>query len=224
MTPFRKIMMLMALGCIGLPSDRLFAQKPDGSGKGTNATRAQQPYVQESHNEIDAEGTLHFKSPLLISNGGSVPMAAFTFINSDFVTLKTMIDEKGNPIAFETTHDGNHFRYKLTLDPPLPPGASYTYNMEGSMKGLVRPVRKLTNVYQYYMRHSPNTGVPTLRIETYLLPQGAQLIATVPESMEVKEENGRIKVFHTETIPAGGNLITYFQYMLPVSQTGKKVD
>jgi len=222
MTTFRKIMMLFALGCIGLPSDRLYAQRPDGAGKATNTTSAQQPYVQESHNEIDADGTLHFKSPILIANMGSAPMGVFTFINSDFVTLATMTDHRGNPIAFETTHEGNIFRYKVTLDPLLPPGTSCTYNMEGSMKGLVRPVRKLANVYQYYMRHSPNTGVPTLRIETYLLPQGAKLIVTVPESMEVKEESGRIKVLHTETIPAGGNLITYFQYILPESQTGKK--
>lgn len=188
----------------------------------TTLGKQQQPHIQESHNEIDAKGIIHFKSPLQIPNTGSAPMATFTFINSDFVTLTRITDERGKPVGFEASHEGNIFRYKVTLDQPVPPGASDTHYTEGSMTGLVQPVRKLSKVYQYYMRHSPNTGVPTIRVETYLLPKGAQLIVTVPESMEVRDESGRIKLVHQETIPASGSLITYFQYTLPSGPTSKE--
>jgi tetratricopeptide (TPR) repeat protein len=96
--------------------------------------------------------------------------------------------------------------------------------MEGYMKGLVKPVSGLDNVYKYYMRHSPDSGVPTKRIETYLLPKGAELISTTPESIKVSEENGRIKLSVDEIIPAGGSLITSFQYKLTNDQAKSALD
>jgi hypothetical protein len=89
------------------------------------------------------------------------------------------------------------------------------YTSEGTMKGLIKPVAGSEGVFQYYMRHSPAAGEPTQRIETYLLPAGAELISTTPEDMERRTKDGRIELHVEKMIPIGGSITTSFRYRMP---------
>jgi hypothetical protein len=94
------------------------------------------------------------------------------------------------------------------------PGETFVYYTEGTITGLVKPVANEKDVYRYYMTHSPATGVPTLRIEEYLLPEGAELLSTLSDDMVQSEKDGRIVLRVEKVIPAGGNLTTSFKYKL----------
>jgi len=177
-------------------------------------------FVQEMHNEIDSNGLIHFKMPNKIKNDGSEPITTNGFINSDFVSLTKMYDANGNAISFETTHEGNIYRYKITFNKPIMQGEEFTYYSEGTISGLVNILPGTKDTWQYFMNHSPNSGVPTLRIETYLLPKGSELISTTPPDMAVTEKDGRIQLKVEKTIPAGGSLTTSFQYRI----TGAKAN
>jgi tetratricopeptide (TPR) repeat protein len=171
------------------------------------------PYTQEMHNEIDANGLIHFKIPSKYTNDGTEPMTSTGFINSDFVNVTGMYYKNGQPMKFTTTHEGNHFQYNITFDKPLLPGETIEGTTEGTMKGLIKFVAGMPDTYQYYMKHSPNTDVPTLRIETYLLPKGAEVISTSADMKRI-EKDGRVELSVEKVIPAGGSLMTTFQYKL----------
>jgi hypothetical protein len=79
---------------------------------------------------------------------------------------------------------------------------------------LVKAVTDQKDTYRYYMTHSPNTGKPTLRIESYLLPQGAEVLSTFPAEMQRGEKDGRIELRVEKVIPANGSLTTSFTYRL----------
>jgi hypothetical protein len=68
------------------------------------------------------------------------------------------------------------------------------------------------------MVHNPAAGQPVRRIETYLLPEGAELVSTKPESIKISKESGRIKISHEEIVPAGGNILTEFVYRLATGE------
>ena len=170
--------------------------------------------------DIDPNGTIYFKSPVEGKNTTSEPMERFSFINSDFVHVTKMFRD-GKEIPFEEVHEGDHFFYNVKLDPPVMPGESGSGYMEGYITGLINPVPGLKDVYKYYSRHSPGGDVPTKRIETYLLPKGAKLISKTPESIQETEENGRTKLKIEEVIPAGGSIITSFEYKLGGKEAGE---
>jgi hypothetical protein len=65
------------------------------------------------------------------------------------------------------------------------------------------------------MKHHPAAGRPTQRVETYLLPAGAELISTTPEDMERREKDGRIELHVEKLIPPGDNITTSFRYRMP---------
>ena len=171
-------------------------------------------FTQEMYNDIQSDGTIRFKSPQQVINNGSEPITEQRFINSDFVQLTAMTDEQGNPIDFTSKHQGNHYRYHVTFDPPIMPGETRVYISEGTISGLITPVAGKENTYRYYMNHSPSTGVPTLRIETYLLPEGAEVVSAVSDNMTQSVTDGRIELRVEEVIPANGSLLTSFQYTL----------
>jgi hypothetical protein len=170
--------------------------------------------TQEMHNTIDPNGLIHFKSPNRISNNNSEPITTTGFINSDFVMLTKMYEENGTAIPFETTHEGNHFRYHITFNKPIMPGESTVYYTEGTISGLIKPVAGSKDVFRYYMVHSPSAGQPVLRIETYLLPENAVFVSTTTPDIQKTEENGRIKLRVEKVVPANGHITTEFQYKL----------
>ena len=170
--------------------------------------------TQEGYDDIQADGTIRFRSPKRIVNNGTEPITEQRFVNSDFVNLTAMTDEQGKPIDFTATHDGNIYRYHVRFNPPILPGETFVYIMEGTTSGLIKPIADQADTYRYYMTHSPGTGKPTLRIEQYLLPQGAELLSTFPEDMQRGEKDGRIELRVEKVVPANGSLTTSFTYRL----------
>jgi hypothetical protein len=170
--------------------------------------------TQEMHNDIQPDGTIKFRNPQQVVNKGTEPITERRFINSDFVQLTAMTDEQGNPVEFTAKHEGDVYRYHIIFDPPVRPGETFVYTSEGTITGLVRPVGNKKDTYRYYMTHSPGSGVPTLRIEEYLLPEGAELLSTLSKEITQSAKDGRIVLRIEKVIPAGGSLTTSFKYRL----------
>lgn len=169
--------------------------------------------TQEMYNDIQPDGTIIFRNPEQIVNDGTEPITERRFINSDFVQLTAMIDEQANPVEFTATHEGDIYRYHVIFDPPVMPGETLNYHSEGTITGLVNPANE-KDTYRYHMTHSPATGQPMLRIEEYVLPEGAELLSTLSEDMVQSEKDGRIVLHVEKVIPAGGSLTTSFKYRL----------
>lgn len=170
--------------------------------------------TQEMFNDIQPDGTIQFRNPQQQVNNGTGPITETRFINSDFVQLTAMTDEQGNPVEFSAKHEGNIYRYHVKFDPPVMPGETFVYYTEGMISGLIKPAAGKDNTYRYHMTHSPATGVPTLRIEEYLLPEGAELLSTLSDEMTQSEKDGRVLLRVEEDIPAGRSLTTSFKYRL----------
>lgn len=170
--------------------------------------------TQEMHNDIQSDGTIRFRNPEQIVNNGNKPITERRFINSDFVQLTAMTDENDNPVEFTSKHENSIYHYHVIFDPPVKPGETFNYYSEGTITGLVKPVANQEDTYRYYMTHSPASGVPTLRIEEYVLPEGAELISTMSDDMVRSEKNGRIVLRVKKVILAGGKLTTSFKYKL----------
>ena len=170
--------------------------------------------TQEGYDDIQPDGIIKFRSPNRIVNTGTEPITEERFINSDFVNLTAITDEQGNPVDFTATHDGSIYRYHVRFNPPIMPGKTFVYYSEGTISGLIKPVGDQKDTYRYYMTHSPGTGRPTLRIEQFLLPKGAELLSTFPEDMQRGEKDGRIELWVEKVIPANGSLTTSFTYRL----------
>jgi hypothetical protein len=180
--------------------------------------------TQEMHNIIDANGLIHFKSPNRISNNNSEPITTTGFINSDFVSLTKMYEEDGTAIPFETTHEGNIYRYRITFNKPIMPGESMVYYTEGTIRGLIRPVPGSKDVFRYFMVHSPRAGQPVLRIETFLLPEDTVFISTSTPDIQKTEKDGRIELHVEKVVPANGSIATEFQYKLSASSEPLKLE
>jgi hypothetical protein len=170
--------------------------------------------TQEGYGDIQPDGTIKFRSPSRIVNSGTEPITEQRFINSDFVNLTRMTDEDGNPVDFTATHEGSIYRYHVRFNPPIMPGEEFVYYMEGTTSGLIKPIADQADTYRYYMTHSPNAGQPVLRIEHYLLPEGAELLSTFPEDLQRGEKDGRIELRVEKVIPAHGSMTTSFTYKL----------
>lgn len=176
-------------------------------------------YTQEAHYDIEPNGLMNFWMPMKIKNNGQKSIETTQFINSDFVNLTTIVDSNNRPVKFTATHTNDHYQYVVTFNPPVQPGEEFVYTCSGTINGLIYPVAEMNDTYQYYMKHHPSSGQPTLRIETYLLPQGAEIISTVPPTMKRTEKEGRIELRIEEVIPPDGSITTSFEYRL----TGKKI-
>ena len=182
--------------------------------KKINSAKPDKPYTQEFYAEITPDGVLNFKGTFTQKNSGSTALTTISFANSDFVKVTSMQDEKGKSLKFTTTRTGSIYRYDVTLNEPVAPGETFSYTDIGTMTGQVKPVAGEKDTYSFQMVHSPGVREPTLRIETYLLPEGAELITTNPDDMNRVKMNGRIELRHKELIPIGGNIVTQFQYKL----------
>lgn len=170
--------------------------------------------IQEGYDDIQPDGTIRFRSPSRVVNSGTEPIFERRFINSDFVNLTSMTDEHGNPVDFTATHEDSIYRYRVRFNPPIMPGETFVYYSEGTKSGLIKPVGGQKDTYRYYMTHSPNAGQPVLRIEHYLLPEGAELLSTFPEDIERRQKDGRTELRVEKVIPANGSLTTSFTYKL----------
>ncbi len=182
--------------------------------KEINSAPPDKTYTQEFSAEITPDNILKFKGTIIQKNSGDSDMTTHSFVNSDNVNITEMQDEKGQPLKFITTHNGNMFRYYVTLNEPVMAGDTFTYSTEGTMAGMIKSVIGNKDTYMFRMSHSPAIDRLTMRIETYLLPKGAELISMNPEDMKRTEKDGQIELRHEELIPIGGNIVTQFQYKL----------
>jgi len=180
------------------------------------------PYTQQLYAEITKDGVLNFKTSVTLKNDSDTAITTTSFINSDFVNVTAMYDDQNRPIEFTSKHQGNIYRYNVTFNEPVLPGETIVYSHEGTMKGLVKQVPNSKDTFWYHMVHSPAAGQPTLRIETFLLPKGAELISTTPSDMKQDIKNGRIELHQEKLIPVGGNIVTQFQYKLSDGKPSKK--
>jgi bla regulator protein BlaR1 len=185
--------------------------------------RAETPYTQEVFNDIQPDGTILFRNTTGQINRSGKKVTTDGFINSDFVHVTNMSDAKGRPLKFTSMHEEDIYRYEVTFNEPVLPGELIEYTSEGTMKGLVKPAPDTQNTFKYFMRHWPAAGQPTLRIETYLLPAGAELISTTPEDMQRRTKDGRIELHVEKMIPTGGSITTAFQYRLTGVEGASKV-
>jgi hypothetical protein len=142
-------------------------------------------------------------------------LATYRFVNSDFVKLDKMADPTGKPVSFVAEHKGNHFHYRVTLDPPVPPGGSAVLNCEGTETTLIKPAGE-PDTFVYHMKHWPAVDVETRRVEVHRLTPGAELLSKSPPDMIESRQDGRIELRIERLIPAGGNLEVSYRYRLKV--------
>jgi len=216
-----------ASGVAAKPYVLVFATK-DKNGKPTpipqrmldkaervNSLLVEPSYVQQTYNDIQPDGTIKSTITIREKNRSADTIKTKNFINSDFVKVTAMHDGKGRPIEFTSTHSGNIYRYNATFNEPILPGQTIVYSHEATMTGLINPVPGKEQQFRYFMVHSPGADVPTQRIETYLLPAGAELVSTNPTTMQRSDKDGRIQLHIEKLIEPGGNIVTGFQYRLP---------
>ena len=178
---------------------------------------AQSPEVlntQEIHYDIEPNGLMSFYMPNHIYNNGTKPITNTQFINSDFVHMTKMVDDKGRDVNFTANHTGGIYQYNVTFNEPIMPGTHMTYTTYGTMTGLIKSVSGKEDTYRFFMNHHPGTNKSTMRIETYLIPAGAEVVSTNPPDIKRTEKGGRIELHVEKVIPPGGNIITEFQYKL----------
>jgi hypothetical protein len=66
------------------------------------------------------------------------------------------------------------------------------------------------------MRHWPSAGVGTLRVETYCLPAGAQVVETTPANLPVRLlPDGRLELRTAKIIPPNGSITVRIRYRQP---------
>jgi len=171
--------------------------------------------TQDASAEILADGTIRAKATITQRNADSEPLNSLGFVNSDFVHVQKMYDAHGRPLKFAVTHSDHIFRYQVPLLEAVPPGQEYSFTLEDTESGLVKPVAGRPGVYRYHMRHWPAVGeFRTRRIERFLLPPGAQLVEKSPADLNVRKTGGQIELFIDRLIPGGDSLEVDFTYRL----------
>ncbi|MEI8194954.1 MAG: hypothetical protein WCI73_03495 [Phycisphaerae bacterium] len=172
-------------------------------------------YTQISIDNLQPDGKIKFCSIQQYKNESGDKMTTWGFINSDFVHLRKMTDSEGRELKFKSTHEGNHYRYLVTFNEPVPFGKMVIMASEGEMTGLVKPMTAgFQDSFQYEMTHFPNAVEITRRIEIYRLPKGAELLKIESKDMLKREVNGQIELAHVEMIPPKGHIMTSFVYKL----------
>lgn len=182
--------------------------------KRINSANSGEMLLQKTHSDIGPNGIIKFNNTIQMKNETGRSLTKDSFINSDFVNVTAIYDANGDPLEYKTVHQDDIYRYFLTYNQPVKAGELIEYTMYGTIDGQIKPVAGQENTYRYFMNHSPATNTYVKRIETYLLPKGAELISTVPPDISREVESGRIKLHVEKIIPPGGNIVTSFMYRL----------
>jgi hypothetical protein len=173
------------------------------------------PRTQAQSLELLPDTTMNFESLQQNVNTTGRPQEGGGFMNSDFVEVQEMTDGEGKPVPFETTHSGSTYRYRYTLNNPVPEGGLVTLGQRGTMSRLIRPMGD--GMFMYRMRHSPGGDQDTRRLEFYTLPKDATLLNVVPDDAQKREKDGRIQLCVDKLIPLGGSLEVIIRYKLPAT-------
>jgi predicted Ser/Thr protein kinase len=171
------------------------------------------PCIQSESLELLPAGDARFQAPLAVLNDSGETWTTYGFINSDFVHITNMFQARHQPVSFETSHEGEHFQYSVTLNHPVASGESLCLTSEGTISGLVKSTGE-PGVFEYSMRHWPQANQRTRRIELHLLPAGARLLDKLPGDLQERTRDGRIELFIDRLIPSGDSLEIIYHYRL----------
>jgi len=172
------------------------------------------PLTQVMIEELQPDGTSHFRSVIRTVNRSSEPQTKLQFMNSDIVELQRIVDVDGNAIPFTTVHRDRRFHYSATLPTPVPPGGTLIYGNEGTVRGKVFEEAGL-GTFTYRFTHSPGgSGAATRRVEVHRLPAGAELIELSPNATQ-RDVQGRTEIVLDELIRSRGNVTLEYRYRLP---------
>ena len=161
-------------------------------------------------NDIQADGTIRFQSVVAGPNRTPTPLGEWRFQNSDFVHLERMTDHRGHPLAFTVDHRDTSFRYAVSLNEVVPPGKMVFTKAEGYMTGRIREISD--NEHEYIEHHWPGGGT-TLRVESYRLPAGAQVLETTPADMTRRQlPDGRVELRTQRVIPPNGSITVRIRF------------
>jgi serine/threonine protein kinase len=174
------------------------------------------PCIQSESLELAPAGDAHFLAPFAVLNDSAETWTTYGFINSDFVHITNMFQARHQPVSFETSHEGEHFQYSVTLNQPVPPGQSLCLTTEGTITAVVKSTGE-PGVFEYSMRHWPKANQRTRRIELHRLPLGARLLDKMPGDLQERAREGRIELVIDRLIPPGDSLEIIYHYRLDTS-------
>ncbi len=165
-------------------------------------------------NDIQTDGTIRFQSLGDFGNDSRAPLGELRFINSDFVHVERMSSAGGRALPFRVEHRDRTFAYVVPLTEAVPTNRRTFLKTEGYMTGLVRELGG--GEREYFMRHWPANGVATLRVETYRLPTGAQVLKTTPaDTTRHQLPDGRLELRTTKIIPPNGSITVRIRFRQP---------
>jgi len=164
-------------------------------------------------NDIRDDDTIRFLFVGQFLNESNREFRDNQFQKSNFVHLEKMSDDQGRPLRFTVSRQGRMFQYRYTLNDPVDPGQPVLYSYAGTMTDLVRNLGGAMRMYS--MSRSPGNNAPTRRIELYLLPAGAKLVAVTPANLPTKIVDGRVQIYMEVIIPPGGSNAVSIRYRMP---------
>jgi RNA polymerase sigma factor (sigma-70 family) len=174
------------------------------------------PMTQIMINDLQLDGSIKFASVFQYLNSTFEELHDGGFMNSNFVDVRKMTDDQGEPLQFTITQRNNMFIYHYNLNTTVQPGQAAMYSSAGTMNGLVRKLND--GLFQYSMDHSPSTSAPVRRIELYRLPTGAKLVSVLPANLPHEMVDGQIQIFVDVMIPTGGSNAVSIRYRLPAQK------
>ncbi|MHC4475093.1 MAG: tetratricopeptide repeat protein [Planctomycetota bacterium] len=195
--------------------------RPTASDYGLGPGEARPPCTRELFVDIRPDRSVNYKTTIRDRNESDAPTTTSVFC-TDHIYLTAMYDHKDRPIEFTMDRSGQNFRYHVTLNEPVMPGEMIVYWGEGTKRDMVG--RRGDGTLHYHTWYCPRASQPVLRIETYLLPEGAELVPPTWSNIQRQDKNGRIEL-RLERIVAGDRRITtMFNYRLPGSEQISEAD
>lgn len=165
-------------------------------------------------NEIQTDGTIRFQSLGDFRNNSGTPLRELRFVNSDFVHVERMSSAGGRTLPFRAEHRDRTFAYVVPLTEAVPTNRRTFLKTEGYMTGLVCGLGG--GEREYFMRHWPFSGVGTLRVETFRLPAGTQVLETTPADMTARQlPDGRLELRAVKIIPPNGSISVHIRFRPP---------
>jgi len=163
---------------------------------------------------IQDDGTSRFFFVCQYLNASNQEIRDDQFEDSDIVHVEKMGDDQGRPLRFTTSHQGDRFQCRLTLNDPVDPGQPVLYSFTAGIKSVL--VKDLGGgMHMYSMDFSPGNNAPTRRVDLYFLPAGAKLVSTSPANLPNKVVDGRVQIYVDVIIPPGGSNTVSIRYRLP---------
>lgn len=206
-----------------LPPDGLekLGIRPTASDYGLGPGDTQPPYTRELFADIRPDRSVNYKTTIRDRNESDAPTTTSVFC-TDHIYLTAMYDHKDRPIEFTMDRSGQNFRYHVTLNEPVMPGEMIVYWGEGTKRGMVG--RRGDGTLHYHTWYCPRASQPVLRIETYLLPEGAELVPPTWSNIQRQNKDGRIELRLERIVPGDRRITTMFNYRLPGSEQISEAD